>query len=738
MKKGAYATACESFDLGEVEDYTVVIQDGGDPCAADVTPPVVINCPQNIVLTNTTTQCKMVSFTPPSATDNCTPPAYSAILKNGSQFLNFTPTTNADLIIGRWDIGSSYEKTIDAAGNILSSVLLPASYGVTSVFQNGVYTTLTSSGKWELSVDGTKFIGDKGAADERYYKIIALSTTEWKEIGPYRLDGTPYFGNKLYEYWASKKSNMFVNICPNIPTDTVLFTFNDAKGNTSTCRFNITITQAVNTCRYNDSLVLVDVYNSMGGANWVNKWDLTKPMNTWMGIGTDTNGCVIAFSSGQLMGNLAPSIGNLSQLRYMRLGGSRAITGTIPNSFANLSNLIELQIEDNQLTGNIPSFVGNLRNLNQILLYKNMLTGPIPTTFGNLNKMQWLILNNNQLSGTIPSNLSNMTLLNALELSNNSFTGSIPNVFGDIPSVTYLGLKNNNFSGTLPKNLAQLTNINKLDLSNNLLSGCIPNELKPLCGKDVILSGNVNLPNGGDWTAFCLTNAGACPVTNDLEVSVSANAPTFKKWTNTGFKINLKNLGSQSFTNIELTFPYPAGTVNGGTPTPSVGTFQQYCAGGILCYKWTIPSLAAGTTATLDVPLFALGVATILGTAQLLSSSPTDVNAENNTATATMTLQTIVPSLTSKPTQLIPVVIQTLSPNPTDGELSLKLESLDTREVTFEFYNTLGKAVKSEKRVVEKGLNRLDFSLFDLEQGVYFIVPSTGQGRKVPTKFVKF
>lgn len=853
MKKGAYATACESFDLGEVEDYTIVIQDGNPTsCANNVLNfdgiDDYLQTPQSTIPANSDFTME-ASFTSTATTVGCSgsfkrllslelsnssnrleigecagqltlfyfinggnsrlvnlPTATNlrdgnwhhivavkrgdvlSVYYDGVQVLTETGLLNINnvqrgLYVGRWGLqGENWQGNVDEvrvwnyavsetdivnrrncqlSGTELGLILyFPFNQGVSSG-SNTTITNVIDKSPSNLTTPMSNF-GKQGSTSNFICSTQTL-TQGCTTTDPCATDVTPpVFQNcpqninltalagstTAIATWTaptatdacstpSVSSNYTGGGTFFIGTTTVIYTATDVRNNTATCSFNVVVAPPANTCRYNDSLVLVDVYNSMGGSNWVNKWDLTKPMNTWVGIGTDTNGCVIAFSSGQLTGNLAPSIGNLSQLRYMRLGGSRAITGTIPNSFANLSNLIELQIEDNQLTGSIPSFVGNLRNLNQILLYKNMLTGPIPTTFGNLNKMQWLILNNNQLSGVIPTSLSNMSLLNALELSNNSFTGSIPNVFGQIPSLTYLGLKNNNFSGTLPKNLAQLTNINKLDLSNNLLSGCIPNELKPLCGKDVILSGNINLPNGGDWTTFCSTNAGACPVTNDLEVSVIANAPTFKKWTNTGFKVNLKNLGSQAFTNIELTFPYPAGTVNGGTPTPSVGTFQQYCAGGILCYKWTIPSLAAGVTATLDVPLFALDVAIILGTAQLLTSTPTDGNAANNTATATMTLQTIVPSLTSKPTQLIPVVIQTLSPNPTDGELNLKLESLDTREVTFEFYNTLGKTVKSETRVVEKGLNRLDFSLFDLEQGVYFVVPLTGLGRKVPTKFVK-
>ena len=69
----------------------------------------------------------------------------------------------------------------------------------------------------------------------------------------------------------------------------------------------------------------------------------------------------------------------------------------------------------------------------------------------------------------------------------------------------------------------------------------------------------------------------------------------------------------------------------------SVGTFQDFCPGGIECSEWTIPNLAAGATATLDAPFFILdATGPIVVTTKLLSSTPTDANATNNTASVTI------------------------------------------------------------------------------------------------------
>ena len=86
MKKDAYPTACETFAAGEVEDYSVVIQAAGvDPCATDVTPPVLTNCPINIPLTTTGTTA-VATWTAPTATDNCVTPSVSSTYNSGFAF----------------------------------------------------------------------------------------------------------------------------------------------------------------------------------------------------------------------------------------------------------------------------------------------------------------------------------------------------------------------------------------------------------------------------------------------------------------------------------------------------------------------------------------------------------------------------------------------------------------------------------------------------------------------------
>jgi Immunoglobulin domain/SprB repeat/Ig-like domain CHU_C associated/Secretion system C-terminal sorting domain len=89
------------------------------------------------------------------------------------------------------------------------------------------------------------------------------------------------------------------------------------------------------------------------------------------------------------------------------------------------------------------------------------------------------------------------------------------------------------------------------------------------------------------------------------------------------------------------------------------------------------------------------------------------------------------------PTQRIPIVIMKLSPNPTESEVNLQVNSLNRREQAFHFYDILGKQVQSETRTLEAGINRLSFDCYALPQGVYLILTPGSVGNNQQRKFIK-
>lgn len=232
-----------------------------------------------------------------------------------------------------------------------------------------------------------------------------------------------------------------------------------------------------------DSLALVDLYNSNNGPGWLHhdNW-LTGPVQTWYGVSVFESSVEgLNLSSNQLTGTIPSSIGNLTTLYDLDLSHNQ-LSGNIPSELG-IETLENLYLNNNQLSGSIPASIPAFY-MNHLNLSYNQLSGSIPPEFGDMHGAYTLFiyLNNNQLSGSIPPELGDDENLRELDLSNNQLTGSIPPELGSLyygePKLLWnLFLNNNKLSGSIPTELGNLENLRKLDLSNNKLSGAIPSEL---------------------------------------------------------------------------------------------------------------------------------------------------------------------------------------------------------------------------------------------------------------------
>jgi Leucine-rich repeat (LRR) protein len=245
-----------------------------------------------------------------------------------------------------------------------------------------------------------------------------------------------------------------------------------------------------------DSLALVQLYDSTNGANWIDKtnWRSGNPMNTWYGIRLNTQGrvdCIdldgaidcsassspyhntyvnVFYTGNNLTGRLPNSVNNLSNLQILCLSGNQ-LNGTLPNF--NLPNLRLLYISDNRLGGSIPSSLEYSTNLEELGLPNNQLNGQIPSQLGNLSSLTGLYLDRNQLRDNIPSTLSNLTNLRWLDLQNNQLTGSIPSSFSNLTHLWYLDLQANQLDSSIPS--LNIATLRYLHVNNNKLTGNLPN-----------------------------------------------------------------------------------------------------------------------------------------------------------------------------------------------------------------------------------------------------------------------
>ena len=139
---------------------------------------------------------------------------------------------------------------------------------------------------------------------------------------------------------------------------------------------------ASNDIPYSEILALSDFYQSTAGDHWEwrddavygARWNFTLPApctDSWQGIdcewGLDGSYHVVnlTLSSYNLSGTLPDTISDLTQLVFLYLY-SNQLTGSIPTAIGQLTHLEVLSFDLNQLTHSIPDSIVNLTNLTHI------------------------------------------------------------------------------------------------------------------------------------------------------------------------------------------------------------------------------------------------------------------------------------------------------------------------------------------------------------------------------------
>ncbi|XP_039130829.1 receptor-like protein EIX2 [Dioscorea cayenensis subsp. rotundata] len=145
---------------------------------------------------------------------------------------------------------------------------------------------------------------------------------------------------------------------------------------------------------------------------------------------------VLDLSNNNLSGTIPKNIGNLTSMasgvgdglatfdysRYMFLTAK----GLYLKYNALLTDMVLLDLSDNDLHGGIPYEIGKLISLHGLNLSGNHLTGEITDNIGSMNQLEFLDLSRNELLGAIPATLSKLNFLEILNLSYNHLSGEIP------------------------------------------------------------------------------------------------------------------------------------------------------------------------------------------------------------------------------------------------------------------------------------------------------------------------
>ena len=681
LKFGAYPTACETFDRGEVEDYTVNIEGGGTTGTpllqiTNVTGPTTARAGDAITLNVTVTNAGTGATLP-------TKLSYQQINKNADGGFNALLTKDSILIPA---LAVNETRTISYPLTLNALVFPPNA----AFLDNGNAFGTYAFGDY-IVVASNKDLSQLNNSDSIRYKYnlsiiypqanISLNVVPNKTILQRQERWSAIYGIKNNGNVTIKQLFTDIGTFGNLGRNFIPRNFQvDSIGNKTATSKTYTISRST-------------------GENFTFGWEVLD-----LAAGETRN---ITFYFSQIV-----TVGNFSSTdtttTTIQLGFPTLNTFS---SVVNTNTTVGVSIPISVVPSSLPDlFVSNINaptpsvSQGQILNFKfdlsNISTG---NAVGNFN---------------IKSYLSKDQILSADDYQD----GIVPTA--NLPAATTTQAVAGAMTVSSAVAAGQYYLILKVDADNQIAE--------------------TNENNNTNLTGFITVTGGTTGGGADLALSIVSTPSVFRKYSVNTMRVTAQNVGNQTLTNVKVELKRPALTSNGGSKVPSVGTFQDFCPGGIECSEWTIPTLAAGATATLDAPFFVLDAnAPIVVTTKLLSSTPTDANTANNTASVTVNpapapAPSVLALSRQKPTQYIPLIVQSIAPNPTEGDVVVEVESLKAQEVQFEFSNTMGQTIQSEKRQVEKGTNRLQFDVYQFTQGVYFIQTSVGKGRNAPTKFIKF
>ena len=202
---------------------------------------------------------------------------------------------------------------------------------------------------------------------------------------------------------------------------------------------------------------LMVFYNALDGPNWSDNtnWGTAQPVREWANVTTAGNKVIGLdfFGISGLNGQIPSEIEDLINLEYLSLALSENITGPLPTSIGNLSQLKRLRLQATGNSGTLPASIGNLSNLEELRLIGNNFSGDIPSSFSNLtNLTDFYVIgstftyagNFNQFTGELPD-FSNAQNLFRIQISGNDFSGELAD-YSIFPNMTTLVIDENLYS----------------------------------------------------------------------------------------------------------------------------------------------------------------------------------------------------------------------------------------------------------------------------------------------------
>ncbi|KAL7241979.1 hypothetical protein ACSBR1_014537 [Camellia fascicularis] len=271
----------------------------------------------------------------------------------------------------------------------------------------------------------------------------------------------------------------------------------------------------------------------------------------------------MSLAENNLTSNLLSSVGLwLPNLNSLFLGGNK-LTGIIPESISNASNLALLDLDGNAFTGSIPKSLVNLRLLEILNLENNNLTSgsfasspelSFLASLINCKHLKDLIINQNPLDDILPTTIGNLlSSLKNIRAEYYGIRGNIPSEIGNVSNMAFLSLRHKGLTRFIPSTIKELRKLQILDLFDNRLQGSILDDICQLKDMDDL---RLNQNELFGLIPECLGN-----ITSLRYLYLNSNKLTFVIPTRLG---NLKDI---------LEINLSLNSLNGNLP-PQLGSFK--------------------------------------------------------------------------------------------------------------------------------------------------------------------
>ncbi|XVF44044.1 hypothetical protein PTKIN_Ptkin02bG0088800 [Pterospermum kingtungense] len=207
-------------------------------------------------------------------------------------------------------------------------------------------------------------------------------------------------------------------------------------------------------------------------------------------------------SGNHFRGKVSIDFQNAKNLYFLNMESNHLGTGGVGDldfitTLTNCSRLRTFSIGYNQFGGLLPNSITNISTTLRILyLGGNQITGSIPWGITNLVNLIGIGLENNQLTGTIPESLCMLKSLQFVDLGQNALTGRIPTGIGNLSLLNKVGLAYNQLEGSIPAEFGKCQNLMLMALDDNRLTGPVPKEIFSIVTLSVSLDLSNNLLSG--------------------------------------------------------------------------------------------------------------------------------------------------------------------------------------------------------------------------------------------------